>query len=87
MCALNTTKRKFTQKPVANITHMGAPATSKGMAANCELPAKTITPIKSDSVRLMPDFIMATPVIKPQAANPGATPSESIMPWRNSGCR
>jgi hypothetical protein len=31
---LLATKRKFTQKPVAKITHAGAPATMSGIAAN-----------------------------------------------------
>lgn len=39
MCALKTTKRRFTQMPVAQITSTGAPAAISGMAASCELPA------------------------------------------------
>ena len=87
MWALKTTKRKLTQNPVASTTHMGAPEAISGMAANCELPANTITPISRASNVLKPEFTIATPVIKPQAASPGAAASESSAPTRNSGCR
>ena len=83
---LNTTNRKLTHKPVASTTQMGAPATISGMAASCELPANTVSAMASDSTKLRPDFIMATPVISPQAAMPGATGSMSRAPWANSGC-
>ena len=80
MWALNTTKRRFTHTAVANITHIGAPTVRSGIAANCELPANTITPISKASKRLRPDFTMATPVIRPQAAMPGAAASASTAP-------
>ena len=79
-------KRRFTQKEVARITHMGAPAASSGMAASCELPANTSKVISTASKPLMPDLAMATPVIRPQAARPGATLAMSFKPRRNSGC-
>ena len=79
-------KRRLTQNAVARTTHIGAPATMRGRAASCELPANTRTPIKSTSIRLMPDLTMATPVIRPQAAMPGATEAMSLAPARNSGC-
>src|SRR3982751_5384546 len=79
-------KRRLTQNEVARITHMGAPATMSGRAASCELPANTRMAISSTSIRLMPDLAMATPVIKPQAAIPGATAASSLAPMRNSGC-
>ena len=60
---------------------IGAPAMMSGMAASWELPAKTISAISSDSATLMPDFTMATPVISPQAAMPGAMPDRSRTPW------
>ena len=85
MWALNTTKRKLTQKAVAQITQTGAPAAIKGMAASCELPANTHSAISRDSSTLMPDLTMATPVISPQAAMPGACGHMSRMPARNSG--
>ena len=59
------------------MTQMGAPATSSGMAASCELPANTISAMASASKVLMPDLTMATPVISPQAAIPGAAPAKS----------
>ncbi|EKD97562.1 MAG: hypothetical protein ACD_23C00861G0001 [uncultured bacterium] len=86
MWALNTTKRKFTQKPVAKITQSGAPAAIKGMAASCELPANTSKLMATASNVLMPDLTMATPVIRPQAARPGDTEAISRRPRANAGC-
>ena len=83
---LNTTKRRLTQKPVASTTHIGAPATISGMLANCELPANTNKVMLTHSTRLRPDFIMATPVIRPHAAIPKETGKASRTPWVNSAC-
>jgi hypothetical protein len=49
---------------------------------NWELPAKTKIAMASTSGMRIPEVAMATPVIKPQAAMPGATVSISIKPWR-----
>jgi hypothetical protein len=86
-CRLKTTKRRFTQNAVARITHAGAPAISSGMAASCALPANTSTVISTDSSTLMPDFTIATPVIRPHAPMPGACGHMSRAPSRNAGCR
>jgi hypothetical protein len=72
--ALNTTKRRFTQKLVARMTQTGALAAISGMAASCELPANTSKRHgQRPRARAHARLTMATPVINPHAARPGAT--------------
>jgi len=80
-------KAQVDAKAVARITQAGAPATMSGMAANCELPAKTVSVMATASNTLMPDLTMATPVISPQAAMPGDCGETSRMPSRKPGWR
>jgi hypothetical protein len=78
-------KRKLTQKPVAKMTQAGAPAKIKGKAANWELPAYTSSVMAMASNTLKPELTMATPVIKPQAATPGAWGAKSRTASLNAG--
>ena len=61
-------------------------ATMSGVAANCELPAYTISVMNTASNTLMPDLTKATPVIKAHAICPKACGARSRTPSLNSGC-
>jgi hypothetical protein len=77
----------LTQNAVVKITHSGAPDAISGMDANCALPANTSNVMATASTALMPELIMATPVISPQAPMPVATLARSRTPMRYSGWR
>jgi hypothetical protein len=66
------TKRRFVMKPVATMTHSGAPATTIGSVASCADAAYTETDIASAQPTGNPPFTRATPQISAQAAVPGS---------------
>ena len=80
-------KRRLTHSAVAHTTQIGAPPAINGNAASCALPANTISDISSASGSGRPLLVIATPVTKPHAAMPSATPLISRAPRANSGCR
>jgi len=79
------TKRRLTQKAVANSTHSGALAAISGRLASWALPANTnsVMPMAWAIVRWL--LTMATPVTRPQAAMPSDGGAISRAPRRNSG--
>jgi hypothetical protein len=79
-------KRRFTQPAVSQATQIGAPLAIKGSTASWALPANTISDMKTISGSGRPLLPMATPVTRPQAAMPIATPAISRAPRANSGC-
>src|SRR5882724_1723680 len=86
-CALKITKRRLTQKPVAQTTQIGAPTAISGSAASCALPANTLKVISSASGMDNPDWTIATPVTRAHADMPSEMAAMSLMPARKSGWR
>ena len=58
--------------PVATITHSGAPAAINGNAASCAEPAYTHSDMVMAQGTDRPPLTMATPLTRPQAADPGS---------------
>ena len=58
-------------RPVATITQSGAPAAINGSAASWAEPAYTDSDMRMAHGTDRPPLTMATPLIRPQAAEPG----------------